>query len=176
MGVFKKTGVAWIITILMVLFAIGFGLAKPRLTPQPEPPNSFSDGSDSWYVYDDADVLSADTERTLRARNQQLYDGLDVVIACVTTRDNQGNLGSFALDYAQTIGLGPNDFIVVLDIPGDNYWLVQGSGLVPLFSDEDCQSYAWNYMEDAFAQGDYGTALLDLTDALAHWYEDHDLT
>ena len=176
MGVFKKTGVAWIITILMVLFAIGFGLAKARLTTQPEPPNSYSDGSDSWYVYDDADVLSADTERALRARNQQLYETMDVVIACITTRDNQGNLGSFTLDYAETIGLGPNDFIVVLDIPGENYWLIQGSGLTGLFSDDDCQAYAWQYMEGAFAQGDYDTALLNLTQQLSDWYSAHYLT
>ena len=77
------------------------------------------------------------------------------------------------MDYAQDIGLGSHDFIVVLDISGENYWLVQGSGLVGLFSDDDCQAYAWDYMEESFAQGDYDTALLNLTQALADWYTDH---
>ena len=45
-----------------------------------------------------------------------------------------------------------------------------------LFSDDDCQAYAWNYMEDAFARGDYDSALLDLTQQLANWYADHYLT
>ena len=80
------------------------------------------------------------------------------------------------MDYAETIGLGSYDFIVVLDIAGENYWLTQGSGLVELFSDDDCQAYAWNYMEDAFARGDYDSALLDLTQQLANWYADHYLT
>lgn len=177
MNILKKQPVAWILTILMILFAVGFGLAKAPAVPTPEGPGgSYSDGSDSWYVYDDADVLDSDTERALRERNRQLYESMDVVVACVTTDYGRDDLGSFALDYAGTIGLGPNDFIVVLDISGENYWLIQGSGLVDLFSDDDCQAYAWDYMEGAFAQGDYGAALLNLTQALADWYAGHYLT
>lgn len=176
MNFFRKQSVAWILTILMILFAVGFGLAKARRTAQPDPPSSYSDGSDSWYVYDDADVLDSDTERALRERNRQLYERMDVVIACVTTNYGRDDLYDFALDYAETIGLGPNDFIVVLDISGENYWLIQGSGLTDLFSDDDCQAYAWDYMEGAFAQGDYGAALLNLTQALADWYAGHYLT
>ncbi len=177
MNILKKQSVAWVITAVMVVAAIVIGLAKAPAVPTPEGPGgSYSDGSDSWYVYDDADVLDSDTERALRERNRQLYERMDVVIACVTTNYGGDGLGSFALDYAETIGLGPNDFIVVLDISGENYWLIQGSGLTDLFSDDDCQAYAWDYMEGAFAQGDYGAALLNLTQALADWYAGHYLT
>lgn len=177
MNFFRKQSVAWILTILMILFAVGFGLAKAPAVPTPEGPGgSYSDGSDSWYVYDDAGVLSASTERTLRERNRQLYESMDVVVACVTTDYGRDDLYDFAMDYAGSIGLGQYDFIVVLDISGENYWLIQGSGLVDLFSDDDCQAYAWDYMEGAFAQGDYGAALLNLTQALADWYAGHYLT
>lgn len=177
MNILKKQSVAWVITILMILFAIGFGLAKTPASPGPEGPGgSYSDGSDSWYVYDDAGVLSASTERTLRERNRQLYESMDVVVACVTTDYGRDDLYGFAMDYAETIGLGQYDFIVVLDISGENYWLIQGSGLVELFSDDDCSAYAWQYMEQPFARGDWASALLNLTDALADWYADHYLT
>ena len=177
MNILKKQSVAWVITILMILFAIGFGLAKTPAAPGPEGPGgSYSDGSDSWYVYDDAGVLSASTERTLRERNRQLYESMDVVVACVTTDYGRDDLYGFAMDYAETIGLGQYDFIVVLDIYGENYWLIQGSGLVELFSDDDCSAYAWQYMEQPFARGDWASALLNLTDALADWYADHYLT
>ena len=177
MNILKKQSVAWVITILMILIAIGFGLAKTPASPGPEGPGgSYSDGSDSWYVYDDAGVLSASTERTLRERNRQLYESMDVVIACVTTDYGRDDLYDFAMDYAGSIGLGQYDFIVVLDISGENYWLIQGSGLVELFSDDDCSAYAWQYMEQPFARGDWASALLNLTDALADWYADHYLT
>lgn len=172
MNILKKQAVAWVITILMILFAIGFGLAKAPSNP----PGSYSDGTDSWYVYDDADVLDPDTERTLRERNRQLYESMDVVVACVTTDYGRDDLYEFAMDYAETIGLGPYDFIVVLDISGENYWLIQGSGLVDLFSDDDCAAYAWDSMEDSFAREDYDTALLNLTERLADWYSAHYLT
>ena len=38
MRFFRKQGVAWIMTILMVLFAIGFGLAKARVSPGGQQP------------------------------------------------------------------------------------------------------------------------------------------
>jgi hypothetical protein len=82
-------------------------------------------------------------------------------------------LGSYAIQYADSIGLGENDFIVVLDISGDNYWLVQGSALVNRFTDDDCSTYAYSYMEQDFARGDYDSAVLSLTQALAQWYNTH---
>ena len=65
------------------------------------------------------------------------------------------------------------DFIVVLDISGDNYWLVQGAGLVTMFTDQNCSDYAYDYLEADFADGDYGDAALRLTRALADWYADN---
>ena len=177
MNILKKQSVAWVITAVMVVAAIVIGLTKAPAASTPEGPGgSYSDGSDSWYVYDDADVLSASTERTLRERNRQLYESMDVVVACVTTDYGRDDLYDFAMDYAETIGLGQYDFIVVLDISGENYWLIQGSGLVDLFTDDDCSAYAWQYMEQPFARGDWASALLNLTDALAEWYADHYLT
>ena len=60
---------------------------------------------------------------------------------------------------------------VVLDISGENYWLVQGAGLVGQFTDQDCSDYAWDYMEADFAAGDYDGAVLSLVDALCQWYD-----
>ena len=177
MNILKKQSVAWVITAVMVVAAIVIGLTKAPAASTPEGPGgSYSDGADSWYVYDDADVLSASTERTLRERNRQLYESMDVVVACVTTDYGRDDLYDFAMDYAERIGLGQYDFIVVLDISGENYWLIQGSGLVELFTDDDCSAYAWQYMEQPFARGNWASALLNLTDALADWYADHYLT
>ena len=86
------------------------------------------------------------------------------------TNYGKADLGSFALDYADRLGLQEYDFIVVLDISGDNYWLVQGSSLIGIFTDDDCGNYAWDYMESYFAAGDYDGAVLSLTEALEYWY------
>ena len=168
MSILKRQSVAWVIAILMILFAIGFGLAKAPVSFGPE-----TDTSDYElvYVYDDAQALSLSTVLALSERNQQLLDELDVAIAVVTCDYGGPDLGGYALDYAEDIGLGPNDFIVVLDISGENYWLVQGADLVDQFTDQDCSDYAWDYMEADFAAGDYDSAAIRLMDALCRWYD-----
>ena len=161
---FKKQGVAWGLTALMIVAAIGIGYAKapvsgptPEETPQP-------------YVRDDAGVLSYNTLTQLTQRNQRLYDKYGVVIGVVTCNYGRDDLYNYALKQAENMDLRDSDFIVVLDIRGDNYWLLQGADLVDIFTDEDCSDYAWDYMEQAFAGGDYDSAVLKLTQALENWY------
>jgi uncharacterized membrane protein YgcG len=189
MGALKKQSVAWVVALVMIVAAIGIGqVRKPSGAatdsgPGPAPAVSASPSSapdvtqavpdTSSYVYDDAGVLSDSTVKTLAQRNQELRNKYNVVIAVVTTNYGRSDLGSYAIQYADNIGLGENDFIVVLDISGDNYWLVQGSALVDRFTDDDCSTYAYSYMEQDFARGDYDSAVLSLTQALAQWYDAH---
>lgn len=177
MNILKKQGVAWVIAIVMIVAAVGIGRAKAPasnapLTPEPgvSQPSAVEE---QFYVYDDANVLSASTEKKLTQRNQKIYQDMDVVIAVVTCNYGGADLGSYAIDYAEYIGLGGYDFIVVLDISGENYWLVQGADLVDWFSDQDCSDYAYEYMERDFARGDYDDAVLSLTKALEEWYYDN---
>lgn len=182
MNILKKQGAAWVLTIVMILLAIGIGSAKAEpnhITPEPSysaapdtpvPPNSETVSS-TLHVWDDANVLSDSEEVALSQINAELSREFGAVIACVTTNYGKSDLYDFALDYAEDINLTGKDFIVVLDIRGENYWLVQGADLVDVFTDEDCGDYAWDYMEDDFARGDYGDALIALAKALYGWYQ-----
>ena len=177
-SVFKKQGVAWGLTALMIVAAIGIGYGKAAAsnTPKPEPglqqgpgtaPNAAAAG---YFLQDDAGVLSDDTMASLIARNARLYEQYGVVIGMVTCNYGRDDLYDYALERAEKMGLRDSDFIVVLDIKGDNYWLVQGADLARYFTDEDCGYYAWNYMEGPFAAGDYDSAVLDLSEMLELWY------
>ncbi len=168
-GVFKKQGVAWGLTLLMVFAAIGIGWAKaPANGSTPERPSSA--GS---YVWDDARVLSDKTVRELDQRNERLWDRYQVSIGVVTCDYGRDDLGDYALQVAEDMGLGGYDMIVALDISGDNYWLVQGSDIRRDFTDNDCSDYAYDHMERDFARGDYDDAVLSLTKALEDWYGDY---
>lgn len=174
-NVFKKQGVAWVLTIVMVCVSIGIGYAKTPVKPpanQPEPmetraPAAYPAGS---LVWDNAGALSDQTERELDQRNERLWNSYQVSIGVVTC-DNERDLGDYALGCAEKMGLGGYDFIVALDIAGENYWLVQGADMTRDFTDDDCSDYAYDYMEDFFARGMYDDAVLDLTEALEAWYE-----
>ncbi len=173
-GVFKKQGVAWGLTLLMVFAAMGIGYAKAPVngpTPTPERPSETIPpaGAES-YVWDNARVLSDKTVRTLNQRNERLWNDYNVTIGVVTCNYGGDDLYSYAMQCAGDMGLGGYDMIVALDISGDNYWLLQGGDIRRDFTDNDCSDYAYEYMERDFARGDYDDAVLSLTKALEDWY------
>ena len=175
-NVFKKQGVAWVLTIVMVCVSIGVGYAKAPVSgpaPAPEAPQSTPSGSSMSYVWDNARVLSNQEVRVLDQRNDRLWDRYSASIGVVTCNYGGDDLGGYAMQCAEDMGLGGYDMIVVLDIQGDNYWLLQGNDIRRNFTDNDCSNYAYDYMEDWFAIGEYGEALLDLTEALEVWYGDY---
>ena len=163
-SVFQKQGVAWGLTALMVVAAIGIGNIKAFAN------NSVPEEASQPYVRDDAGVLSGNTLTQLTQRNQRLYNKYGVVIGVVTCNYGRDDLYNSALKQAEEMDLRGYDFLVVLDIKGDNYWLIQGADLVRYFTDEDCSDYAWDYMESYFARGDYDGAVLSLTEMLEAWY------
>ena len=170
-NIFKTQAGAWLFTIVMVTAAIDIGYAKSPLAgtqePRPDVPNA--PASADSYVWDDANVLSGQTERELDERNERLWNTYSVTIGVVTC-DNERDLGDYALACAEKMGLGGYDFLVALDIAGENYWLVQGDDIRRVFTDDDCSDYAYDCMEKHFAAGDYDNAGLKLTKALEDWY------
>lgn len=169
---FGRQGVAWFLTSLMIVAAIGIGYGKAHASSVPEPAPDLQQGPGAFPVYmrDNAGALSNRTAQELYQRNLRLYENHGVVIGVVTCNYGRDDLYNYALKQAEEMNLGDRDFIVVLDIRGDNYWLVQGADLVDDFTDDDCADYAWDYMEDAFAARDYDRAVLDLTEMLELWY------
>ena len=173
-NVFKKQGVAWLTTIVMVVVSIGIGYANApvnRPVPEPNRPGSAA-VPDLNYVWDDANALSAQTERELYKRNERLWNSHSVSIGVVTC-DNAEDLGAYAMKCSEVMGLGGYDFIVALDIAGENYWLIQGNDLRRDFTDQDCSDFAYDCMEQSFAKGDYDKAVLKLTQALEDWYDNY---
>lgn len=169
MKVLKKQGVAWALTAVMIALAGVIGLSRgASRRPGPVPGGSSYAAS---CVYDDAGVLSASVEDALDDITERTIARHGAAIAVVTCNYGRSDLGSYALDYAEDIGLGGSDFIIVLDISGDNYWLVQGADLIGAFTDQDCSDYAYRYLEADFARGDYDGAALSLAQALSDWYD-----
>ena len=166
-GVFKKQGVAWGLTVLMIFAAIGIGYARAPMagTPGPRPDVPNAPGGASSFVRDDAGV------RELDRRNQRLWERYSVSIGVVTTGSAQRDLYQYAMKASEEMGLGGYDMIVVMDIGGDNYWLLQGNDISRDLTNEDCTDYAYEYLEYDFARGMYGDAALELTQALERWYE-----
>lgn len=177
-NIFKTQAGAWLFTVIMVVAAIDIGYAKAPINnpgPSPDyPSETIPPPASGAYVWDNADVLSSQTERVLNQRNDRLWQRHSAAIGVVTCNYGRDNLGDYARQRAEDMGLGGYDMIVVLDISGDNYWLLLGDDLDTSGPGGDCSGYAYEYMERWFAKGDYDNAVLDLTEALERWYGDYD--
>ena len=174
----RKQGVAWFLTALMIVAAIGIGYGRANASRTPEnvsaptnaptvPPQAYPALS---YVRDGAGVLSGQTEQVLDERNERLWNNYNVTVGVVTCNYNRDDLYDYTVKQFEDMGLGGSDMLVVLDISGDNYGLYAGSGVSRHFSDQDCSDYAYDYMEEWFAAGDYDFAVCQLTEMLELWY------
>ena len=175
-AVLQKQGVAWGLTALMIAAAIGIGYARAPVNgpaPAPDyPSETIPPAAAGSFVRDDANVLSARTQRELSERNDRLWQRHNITVAVVTC-NNQRDLGDYAYRQAVEMGLGGYDMVVALDIRGDNYWLLLGADVDKDFP-YDPSEYAYDYMEDYFVRGMYDDAVLDLTAALEDWYGSYD--
>ncbi len=163
MKVLKKRSVAIIITVIVALAMAAFGLYKA--------PVKLPDVQTGTWVYDGANVLSADVESYLTTGNAQLLEDYGSVVAVATVKNTKGwDMSKFCIKLGDQWGLTGSDFLVVMDIGGDDYWLVQGYDLVNVFSDDQAGEYARKYMENDFAAKDYGAAAESLFDALDTWF------
>ena len=176
-GVFKKQGVAWGLTVLMIFAAIGIGYAKapvsnPAHSPD-YPPETAPPAAAESYVWDDAGVLSSQTVRVLDQRNERLWKRYNAVVGVALCNYGGNDPYTYVTTLFADMGLGGDDMLVVLDISGDNYWMYTGERVSRQFSGEDCDDYTYGYMEDFFARGMYDDAVLALTEALEVWYADY---
>lgn len=163
MNFFKKRGIAVAVTALVIVLMSLVGFAKA--------PADLPDVQAGDWVYDGANVLSADQEQYLAQGNSKLLSESGAVVAVATVPNVKGwDLWDFCLDLAERWQLAGGDFILVLDIGGDNYWLVQGADLVDTFTDDMAGTYTRKYLEDDFAAKAYGAGVVKLFDALTAWY------
>lgn len=172
MKLFQKAWVAWGLTLLMVVAAIGIGRAKAPANA-PDPGLVQGPGGMPSYVRDDASVLSNEEVEVLRSRNLRLYQRHGVAVGVVTCNYGRDDLYEYTVKKFRELGLSGHDMLLVLDIRGDNYRLYTGDDVAWYFSDEDCNSYLDDYLEYYFARGLYGDGALYLTEALEIWYGNH---
>lgn len=124
-----------------------------------------------YYVLDDANVLSADTEAHIILNNDELKSACGGQIVFVTV-DYTGSLTSE--DYAYNLfnewQIGDaekqNGVLVLLVIGAEDYFMQSGRGIDAYMSAGDMSNLSNKYLEADFARGDYDEGAKKLFDAL----------
>ena len=127
--------------------------------------------SDSFYVADYADVITADTEQYIIEKNADLEQlcGGQIVVAAVDFLDGM-DIEDYAYKLLSDWEIGDadkkNGVLLLLAIGEENYWCMQGRGLENKLTSGDIDDILWDYLEEDFAAGDYDAGVRSVFDAL----------
>lgn len=127
--------------------------------------------SDSFYVADYADVITADTEQYIIEKNADLEQlcGGQIVVAAVDFLDGM-DIEDYAYKLFSDWEIGDadkkNGVLLLLAIGEENYWCMQGRGLENKLTSGDIDDILWNYLEEDFAAGDYDAGVRSVFDEL----------
>jgi uncharacterized protein len=143
------------------------------------PAYALVDKSLSYYVADEAGVLSEEIEKKIVASNAALEkacDGAQIVV--VTSEYLDGMKSSeYAMALFNNWGVGDkvaNNGMLLLLATGENKaWLSVGAGISGSFNGKMVDDYFSRYFWKEFDKGNYETATSDMLEALFSWYGDY---
>lgn len=127
--------------------------------------------SDDFYVLDQANVLSSETEARIVYNNDLLYDACGAQIVFVTVNSTGSeSIDDYAYDLFNQWGIGSSDrengFLVLMAIDDDNYYALPGTGLEKKLSSGEIKLMLDDDLEPDFAARDYDAGAKALFDAL----------
>lgn len=147
MKFFQKTWVAWLLTAVMIAAAVGIGLSKnyERVpdTPAPGPgtglDTTLSTSGYSKYIWDNAGILSAATEKKISLYNANWDFRYNSVVAIVTT-DSTSNLEDFAWDQGVDMGLGEGDAVLAISARDEDWFVAPGDDFSTILTNKAVQT------------------------------------
>lgn len=157
MKFFKKKGVAIAVMVLAMVLSSLYGLYKRPEVTVPEGSDkldeSLSTAVFDQYVVDQANILSFRTEDAVCLYNANWDQMAGSILAVVTVRtDGAESAEDLAWDWADSLQLGENDAILVLDAGTGDYNLVASGRFYDLLSGQSA-SYVDTYLyEDVQAE------------------------
>jgi len=164
MKLLKNRGVAAAVLVAAILLSSLYGLSKrPPDEPhaaEPALPENLSTAAFEPYIVDQADILSSDTEKQLSTYNAD-WDSLGGSILAVVTLRNAGGMEQAAWDWADTLQLGENDAILVMDPSAPDCYLLSSGAFAERFDGSESQ-YLNAYLYEDFMAGRYDAGTLAL--------------
>jgi len=160
----KNRVVAVLLSALVVLGCLAYGQYKK--------PAEVAVPVYQQWVYDEADILSPETEAMVAAFNAGWDDSYNSVTALATVKGTQNwDIYDYAITMGEKWGLGANDQLLLIDVGGDEYYFVT-SELVEKYLGYDVM---WNVFsaefEPAYNNGSYDAAVSNVYTALDECYD-----
>lgn len=165
MKIFKNKAVAVLVLIAAIALSSLYGLSKRPQVRVPEGGAALDDSLStaylSAYVVDEANVLSAGTEKAVLLYNANWDKMAGGILAVVTTKDAAGSLDDAAWSWAEDLLLGEDDAILLIDARAEDYRLVASGDFYDRLASQPA-SFVDACMAGYVQQGDYDGGVLSL--------------
>ena len=160
----KKQGVAWVITIVLIIAAIGIGLN--RKAPEQPPTSGALDGSLSIegyevWILDEANVLSPNTEDQISLHNATFDSRYNSIIAVVTmdSLPTGANIEDYAYDLGAEAGLGEGDALILIAVEDDQFYVAVGNDFGTIIT-SGVEKELSGILSSALSTGDYNAYVM----------------
>lgn len=168
----KKQGVAWVLTIVMIVAAIGIGLARK----EPETPSGALDGSlsisgyEKW-ILDDASVLSSNVEDQLSLHNATFDSRYNSIIAVVTVDSLSDGMSieDAAYELGAEAGLGEGDALVLLAVKDGEFYVAVGTDFGTIIT-SSVEKELSGILTSALDTGDYDAYVMNFFNTMNEVY------
>ena len=176
MKLFQKTGVAVLLTLVMIAAAVGIGRFRGEASASMPPASAELDTSLSADTYlnwisDGADVLTDQQENQIALYDANWVERYDSLIAVATVSSLSEDIGDYAYNLGAEIELAAADGILVVNAENGDCYLAVGPDY-PM-TDSQVSSYLDRYLyEDAMA-GNFGPGILSLFAGINQFYLDN---
>ena len=177
MHLLKKRSCAIVVLLAAIVLGIAIGqLKRPHVAEL----NAENIPTEFSYVYDYADILSADTETYISRMNNGLFSLTGGQIAVVTVPSCDENLYDYAMRLGNELGVGSsgrdNGIVLLLDTENGDDSIsgavaVQGDGIYHVLSDQKITEILVNYLQEPFYAHNYDQGVIDTFNAFLLWYE-----
>ena len=155
----KKYPVAWLIAAVVVVASVLFGMKMAKADMVTVTPGN--------WVCDGADVLSDETEQTVRTANASFDQNYSAYVAVVTVPSLKGwDTDAYAEKLFNSWNLYGNDFMLMLDVGGKQSYLYSGSN----YTGFDYASYLDTYVNPEFFNGNYDAAVTVLLNGMETYF------
>lgn len=181
MKFFQKRSVAVVLTLLIILASIGLGQVRRPVqsSPAPEPADpsaldtSLNTSGYTDWLWDEAGVLSDATEETLCLYNANWDARYGMIMAVAAVSDTDGMaIDTYTYQLGNDIGLGSQDLLLVMDVGGQDAFLIPGDSVTSALSDSVITQYMDQHY-DAFMARDYDTFALGVFSSFQTFFASH---
>lgn len=178
MRFFKKPSVAILLTVLLVALCCVWGYSRAYADSQAAQEDTLSPpaGENNLnyflnWVDDGADLFSMETTDTLAWDNLERNNTYGTMLAIKTLHYLNGqDIETYSKSLFESVGLGHNDFLLVIEDSSPSWYLVYGSGMSTYVEESGTLSSLLNStLDDHFFQGGSDEGILALSDGLTAW-------